>query len=116
MKSIDPAIASEIERQVEQIEATTVQFAQVRAAHLVGSGLVVLADNERSELDRLFSGIEGAPSMGLSASASQAEVQAAALSGISRWRTLASDPLADPTYIEVCEVATRTLEQIYVGA
>ena len=116
VKSIDPAIASEIERQVEQIEATTVQFAQVRAAHLVGSGLVVLADNERSELDRLFSGIEGAPSMGLSASASQAEVQAAALSGISRWRTLASDPLADPTYIEVCEVATRTLEQIYVGA
>lgn len=116
VRSMDPAIASEIERQVEQIEATTVQFAQVRAAHLVGSGLVVLPDAERGELDRLFSGLEGAPSMGLAVSATQAEVQAAALSGISRWRTLASDPLADPTYIEVCEVATRTLEQIYVGA
>ena len=116
VRTVNLAVASEIERQVEQIEATTVQFAQVRAAHLVGSGLVVLPDAERGELERLFSGLEGAPSMGLAASATPTEVQTAALSGISRWRTLASDPLADPTYIEVCEVATRTLEQIYVGA
>jgi hypothetical protein len=110
---VDATIAADVERRVEQVEATTVQFAQVRAAHLVSSGVVSFSDGERSELDRLFSGLDNAPSLGLVSSASAAEVQSAALAGISRWRTLASDPLADPTFIEVCEVATRTLEQIY---
>ncbi len=116
LKAIDSTMAADVERRVEQVEATTVQFAQVRAAHLVGSGVVSFNDGERSELDRLFSGHDGATSLGLVSSASTAQVQAAALAGISRWRTLASDPLADPTFIEVCEVATRTLEQIYSTA
>ncbi len=116
LKSVDSSMAADVERRVEQVEATTVQFAQVRAAHLVGSGAVTFSDAERSELETLFSGVEGAASLGLSPSASQAEMQSAAIAGISRWRTLASDPLADPTFIEVCEVATRTLEHIYSAA
>ncbi len=113
---IDRAIASDIERRLEQIESTTVQFAQVRAAHLVGSGAVVLANHERAELDRLFSGVGAATSLGLEQQAGSDEIRSTALAGISRWRTLASDPLADPTVIEVCEVATRTLEHIYADA
>ena len=115
VRGIDPIVASDIERRVEQIEATTIQFAQVRAAHLVGSGAVVLAADERTELDRLLSGAAPESLLGLALSATRDQVRAAALAGISRWRTLASDPLADPTVIEVCEVATRTLEHIYVG-
>ncbi|MEK7425516.1 MAG: dynamin family protein [Actinomycetota bacterium] len=116
VKAVDPTVAAEVERRVEQIEATTVQFAQVRAAHLVSSGAVTLDDDERAELDRLFSGAASGPSLGLAASAPAADVRSAALAGIARWRTLAADPLADPTYIEVCEVASRTLEQIYAGS
>ncbi len=113
LKTIDSTMAADVERRLEQVEATTVQFAQVRAAHLVGSGAVSFSDAERHELELLFSGLDGAVLVGLTGSASQADVQSAALAGISRWRTLASDPLADPSFIEVCDVATRTLEQIY---
>ena len=79
----------------------------------MGSGAVVLAADERTELDRLLSGAAPESLLGLALSATRDQVRAAALAGISRWRTLASDPLADPTVIEVCDVATRTLEHIY---
>ena len=68
---------------------------------------------ERAELERLLSGASPAALLGLSPTAPADEVRNAALVGISRWRTAAGDPLADPTYIEVCDVAARTLEQIY---
>ncbi len=115
LRGLDPVAASDIERRVEQIEATTIQFAQVRAAHLVGCGAVVLNDAERAELDRLLSGQEPAVLVGLDATASGADVKAAALAGIGRWRMLAADPLADPVTVEVCDVATRTLEHVYAA-
>lgn len=116
LRELDPTVASDIERQVEQIEATTIEFAQVRAAHLVGSGAVVLDDAERAELDRLLSGQAAPLLLGLAPTASTEDVNAAALAGIGRWRTLAADPLADPTVVEVCDVAARTLEHIYAGS
>ncbi len=116
LREIDPVAASDIERRVEEIEATTVEFAQVRAAHLVGSGAVMLADSERAELDRLLSGLAPAMLLGLDATATPDAVRGAALAGISRWRTLASDPLADPRLVEVCDVAARTLEHVYAAA
>ena len=51
--------------------------------------------------------------LGLPAGATTDDVRAAAIAGISRWRTKAGDPLADPTMIEVCDVAIRTLERTY---
>jgi hypothetical protein len=113
VKDVSPAVAADIERRVEQVEATTVQFAQVRAAHLVGSGAVNVTAGERTELERLLSGAGAEVVLGLGPSASVDDVRNAALAGISRWRTAAGDPLADPTYVEVCDVAARTLEQIY---
>jgi hypothetical protein len=113
LKDVSPTVAADIERRIEQVEATTVQFAQVRAAHLVGSGTVNVTAGERAELERLLSGASPAALLGLSPTAPADEVRNAALVGISRWRTAAGDPLADPTYIEVCDVAARTLEQIY---
>ena len=115
LRETDSEAAADIERRVEQIEATTVEFAQVRAAHLVGSGVVVLTDEERAELDRLLSGLTPALLLGLDESATSDELRSAALAGIGRWRNLATDPLADPTMIEVCDVAARTLEHVYAG-
>ena len=115
VRESDPTAAADIERRIEQIEATTVEFAQVRAAHLVGSGAVVLADRERVELDRLLSGQAPPLLVGLDATATSDAVRTAALAGIGRWRTLATDPLADPTLVEVCDVAARTLEHVYAG-
>ncbi|HUC32832.1 MAG TPA: dynamin family protein [Ilumatobacteraceae bacterium] len=106
-------LASDVDRQLEQIEASTVQFAQVRGAHLVGSGAVSVPASDRAELDRLFATTDPVSALGLSSGASRDQVQAAALAGIGRWRNAAADPLADPTSIEVFDTAARVLEGIY---
>ena len=76
---------------------------------------MVFSDAERAELDRLLSGQAPALLLGLDASAPSAAVRAAALAGIGRWRELATDPLADPTMVEVCDIAARTLEHVYAA-
>ena len=111
--AVVPQVAADIDRQLEQIEASTVQFAQVRGAHLVGSGAVVVSAADRAELDRLFATLDPVAAHGLSSGASKEHVQQAALAGIGKWRTAASDPLADPTTVEVCDTAARVLESIY---
>ena len=112
ISSVVPAVAADLDRQLEQIEASTVQFAQVRGAHLVASGAVSVSPADRAELDRLFSSTEPGAALGMSAAATD-QIQAVALQGISKWRSAGADPLADPTYVEVCDTAARVLESIY---
>lgn len=116
VRDTDPALAGEIERELERVEVSTVEFAQVRGAHLVSTGAVRVTDDERVELERIVSGRTGPAVLGLEPSASADDIRAAAITGISRWRTKAGDPLADPTMLEVCDVAIRTLERIYATA
>lgn len=116
VRDTDPALSAEVERELERIEVTTVEFAQVRGAHLVSTGAVQVTPQERIELDRIVSGRAGAAVLGLAVGASTDDVRAAAIAGISRWRTKAGDPLADPTTLEICDVAIRTLERTYAEA
>ena len=110
-----PTVAADIDRQLEQLEASTVQFAQMRASHLVQSGAARLDASERAETERLFAGHSPAQAMMLGPNAAASDVQTAALDGIARWRNSAADPLADRLYIEVCDVVTRTYEQFYAS-
>ena len=108
-----PALASDIDRRLEQLEASTVQFAQVRAAHLVASGAASVLSAERGDLDRLFASPPSERSLGLAPGTPRPQVQAEAMKAIARWRTQAGDPLADPTTVEVYDIATRVVEQVY---
>lgn len=110
-----PELADELDRAAERIEASAVDFARVRAAHLVASGTVVVRDEERRDLDRLLLG-SGPSALGLDASASPDAVRSAALHAIDRWRSRAGDPLASPALVEVYETAARACESIYAAA
>jgi hypothetical protein len=57
-----------------------------------------------------------AAALGLSNSASNDDIRAAALGAITRWRTRAGDPLAPPAFVEVCETAARSCEAYYVAS
>src|SRR5690606_9404239 len=116
LHDIDPAAATRLDREVEQIEASTVDFARLRAAHLVASAAVSFADAERAELERLLLGSSPAAALGLPPAASPDAVRDAALAAITRWRTRAGDPLANPAFVEVCETAARTCESFYAAA
>jgi hypothetical protein len=116
LRSVDAAAAAALGRELEQLEASAVDFARLRAAHLVVTGAVRVNDAERVELERILLGTSPSASLGLSGGASADEVRNAALAAISRWRTRAGDPLAPPALIEVCETAARSCESFYAGS
>ena len=62
MRASDPELADSVDREAERIEASAVEFARLRAAHLVASGAAKLRDGEREELDRLL--LAGSPRVG----------------------------------------------------
>lgn len=115
LRDMEPALADEIDRDAERIEAGTVEFARLRAAHLVASGQAPVRDDEHDELGLLFLGLTAREALGLDPDVGQDAVQAAALAGIERWRDRAAEPLADNAVREVYEAAARTCEALYVS-
>jgi hypothetical protein len=111
----DPAVADRIERAAEQIEASAIEFARIRSAHLVSTGAARVTDADRVELERLLLGATAAAALGLDAGAPPDAVRRAAQDAVQRWRTKATNPLADRTVVEVCETAARTAEALYVA-
>jgi hypothetical protein len=116
LRAVDVAAASQIDREAERIEASAVEFAQLRVAHLVLSGAVRVDETERSEIERVLLAGDGSAALGLPADAPVDDRRSLAVAGIERWRTKASDPLADPALVETCETVARTYEGIYAGA
>ncbi len=108
-------LAESIDREAERIEASGVEFARIRAAHLVASGAAQVRDGEREELDRLL--LAGSPeaALGLGGGTGADSLRTAALSSIERWRARSGDPFADQARREVCETAARTGEAIYAS-
>jgi hypothetical protein len=108
-----PALAERIDREAERIEAGALEFGRFRALHLVVSGTARTADGEQRDLEQVLLGATPASALGLPADADVDAVQAAALSGIERWRSRSNDPLAAPALVEVYETAARTCETLY---
>ncbi len=104
LASSNAALADRLDRDAERIEASAVDFARVRAAHLVASGTVTVRPEERADLDRLLLG-SGSAALGAEAATSPEGIQRAALTQIDRWRTRAGDPLVSPAQFEVFETA-----------
>jgi hypothetical protein len=109
-------IASRIEREVERIESTAIEFAQVRAAHLVASGMAKIRDIDRGPLDRLLRDAPDPSALSLPADAGDQDIMNAAGIAASEWRTRANDPLTGVTETEVFEAAARTAETMYATA
>jgi hypothetical protein len=115
MAATDATVAADLDRELERIEASTLEFAQMRSLHLIASGVAAFDAPTASELRSLLSAHGAAAALGLAPDASRDDVQRAALQMISRWRTRAADPLADPTRVEVCETAVRCAEALYAA-
>jgi hypothetical protein len=97
----DPATGGWLSSEVERIEASTHEFALLRLAHLLATGLVRFRPDEVAEVERALRGSE-LPQNG------------SALANIERWRTRGADPLADPTLAEAAETMARYYEAAYL--
>jgi hypothetical protein len=113
LRTTDPTRSEYVDREAERVEAGVVDFARIRAAHLVATGSARVDDADRPELDRLFLATTAPDALDLPGGADAGSLAAAALPVIARWRERGADPLADPVQAEVFETAARTGEAIY---
>ncbi len=116
LRTVHAAIADQIDRHAEQLEASAVEFSQIRAAHLVASGVVDVSEGDRRELQTLLLGNGPSKALGLDDGVGPERVRDAALRTVTRWRNRAADPLAEPRMVEVAEAAARTGESLYAAA
>lgn len=107
------ALAGGIDRDLERIEASTTQFARIRALHLLGSGLVSFASAADADEVRTILVADTPEAAFVAAAGSQESLKSAALASITKWRTRAADPLADPTTVELCDTVVRCCESFY---
>lgn len=113
----NPAAAARLAAEVERVEASAHEFAELRLAHLVMTESLRLTPEEQEEVRRLTApGAAPTERLGLSPDAPLRAVEAAALAAIERWRTRAEDPLGDPLLAEAAAIAARSYEGIYLAA
>ncbi len=110
----DPVGAATLRRGLDELAASTVEFARLQAAHAVMSGAARVPDAERAEVEFLLTASEPSRALGLD-DLSDDDRRQRVLAGIERWRTRASDPLADPASTSVAETLARIHEQWWRG-
>jgi hypothetical protein len=97
---------------LERIQATAHELAELRLLTAIRSGTVHLNDAEVAEVEQLLGPApDVAARLGL-VSASPADVHTAVIEGVRRWRARAESPLATPSVIDACQVVTRSLEGV----
>jgi hypothetical protein len=105
--------ASEVIVAIDRLEASSGELALLRLLHLVLSGTVGLAPDQRAEVDRLCGSGGPAERTGLAADATADALRAASLAGIERWRSVAASPMSDRQLVEAAEIVSRAYEELY---
>lgn len=98
---------------VEELEATTHEFAELRLVHLMATGIVTFDDDRSVEVARVTGPGPGWERAGLGPDATPEHVRQVALQAVERWRSAAGSPLADPATREACEIVARSYEGLY---
>lgn len=111
-----PDIAARLGREVERLNATAIDLAKLRAAHLVSTGQAKVPAEERAGVNRLMLVDDTRRALGVETDAPDEVVARVALDAIEHWRARAGDYLASPNSAEVFETAARVAELAYVVA
>jgi hypothetical protein len=99
--------------EIEQVEASTHAFAELRLLHLMLTGQIRISEDEQAEVNRLTGGGTLETRAGLDPDATDEQIRQAALDGIARWRQKAANPMLDRTSADAFEIAAHSYEGIY---
>ncbi len=112
LRTDDGPRAAELRAAVEELNAGTHEFEEVRLLDAVRSGMVELAPDKLAELDQVLggSGHDSASRLGLELEAGPDELRSAALTALSRWQRVAEHPLSSRSAQLAARTAARTLE------
>ncbi len=100
-----------LEGELERIEASSLDFAELRLLQLVLGGATQLSDQEVDDLARLANHDDPTARMGAEPGDPTAAA-AAAMAAVDRWRTRAGSPLVDSPTREACDLGARICESV----
>ncbi len=109
------ALNAAVVRQLDQLESGDHEFAELAMLDLVLSGEAEFSSDERDEAERVTGPGSTAARAGCDRDASVADVQAAAVAGVARWRERAGDPLSSRITVRCAETMARCYEGMYVA-
>ncbi len=116
LTAIDDERGRALEADVERIEASSHEFAQLRLVHLVVSGIVAFDAGEADEVNRLLVVGSLEERAGCAVGASATAVRSASLEAVDRWRRRGAHPRTDVETREACEIMARSYEGLYLEA
>ena len=87
---------------IEEIEASSGEFAQLRVWSLIQSGMVQFDHEEQMELERLSAGGGAATQLGLAPDRPRDELLQVAATRAARWRARLEHPLTDRQTADAC--------------
>ncbi len=108
--------SADIVASIDRLEASSGALSLLRLQHLVLVGRVERPAAAEAEIGRLSTSGSPTERLGLAADASTADIRAAALTAIERWRMVAGSPLSDRAMVEAAEIVSRAYEEIHATA
>ena len=110
-----PDATGRLEAELEAIESSAHEFAELRLVHMVMSGAVKLSADEEDEVRRIVGPGGVTEKLALDKGAGADAIRVAALGGVERWRTKAANPVIDREVCDACEIMARSYEGIYAS-
>jgi hypothetical protein len=98
---------------IEEIEASSGEFAQLRAWSLIQSGTVQFDHDEQVELERLTAGGDPASQLGLATDRPLGELLQETATRAARWRARLEHPLTDPQTADACGTMVWAYEKLH---
>jgi hypothetical protein len=117
MADVPAGVASEINTEIERIQAGAHAFAEIRLLNDCRRGLVDFAGVEGDEIERLLgsAGTSPAARLGLEPDTPVDEVRNGLLAEIDRWRRKGAHPLVTKEVADAATVLVRTCEGALAG-
>ena len=109
---------TDIARELERIEASAHEFAEIGLLNSLRSGGIVLSDESRDDAERLLGafGNDIHSRASIATDVGDAELQACLQGAITRWQARAESPLASKDSVNAARVVVRTAEGLLAAA
>lgn len=111
----DPDGAASLARALEEVVSAAHEFAELRLAHVVSTGMTMLGPDDAERVARLASPGRLEDRLGVASMPAVDGAQARLLAEIEHWRTMSANPAFDPVTVEACDIAARCAEGLYVS-
>ena len=114
LRTTPPPEASELELELERVQAGAHEFAELNLLNALRSGQVSFKDDLGQEAERILgaNGLDGRSRLGLDGTATDDSVRAAAAGLIERWQRRAENPLTSREQADSARILVRSLEGV----